>query len=125
MEESHQQSKIEASATAASNVRLLMRLGLQIKNYKAIRHPIKQIKIGVPSEALDSHGWCTYTIESPDKEQVLKFIHNVNGRKPYVQGTMLALHYLKIKSDEGERGQMYDMGNVLMEFTRGRGLSKP
>ncbi len=117
--ESHQAGKKDTSGTAKAMVNYFRDLGVVLRgDIIKVRNPGDQLDMGVPSKDLGGHGWHTYTVRSPDGNVLLEFRHNVNGRQPYVDGTMKALDFLVGKLDETpsrERGEgkVYTMMDVL------------
>ena len=120
--ESHQQGKADTSGTAKAMVSYFNRLGLSFTEaqIEKERDPDRQSGVwGVPAAFLDGHGWHTYTLTSADETVRFEFTHNVNGRKIYARGTLDAVGYLHAKVQEGARGEVFSMIDVL----RGMGNS--
>jgi len=117
--ESHQKAKVDTSGTAKAITKYFYKLGINFNddNIKMIRDRKTQKQIGVPALFLDGHGWHNYNILSKDKTVNLCFVHNVNGRDTYVDGTLDALRFLwkKVKNGERKRGKMFTMIDVLRE----------
>jgi 4-hydroxy-tetrahydrodipicolinate reductase len=114
--ESHQQKKADVSGTAKSMLKDFGALGVPLapEQIKMIRDPDEQLEMGVPEWALGGHGWHKYTFKSPDGNVAIKFIHNVNGRDVYVDGTIDALDFLAAKIAAGEKGgKVYTMKDVI------------
>lgn len=61
--------------------------------FRAPLYQMEQLK--VPREFLEGHAWHTYMAESDALGVKLGFTHNVNGRATYVDGTMLALDFMR------------------------------
>jgi 4-hydroxy-tetrahydrodipicolinate reductase len=74
---------------------------------------IQKTRWAVPEEHLAGHGWHTYTLVSADRTVRFEFTHNVNGREIYARGTLDALLFLRKKLDEGARGRVFTMIDVL------------
>jgi len=115
--ESHQQGKLDTSGTARAMVTYFQQLGIEYDESRItkIREPKKQLEIGVPENALSGHGWHNYVITSPDKRVQLKFVHNINGREVYAEGTLDSIRYLDKKIQIGEQGKIYSMIDVLKD----------
>lgn len=113
--ESHQQGKADTSGTAKAMVGYFNTLGVPFSpsQIKMIRDEPEQSKIGVPEDALRGHGWHTYTLKSENKDVLVLFRHNVNGRKAYADGTIDALRFLNKKVEQNESGKVYSMIDVL------------
>jgi 4-hydroxy-tetrahydrodipicolinate reductase len=116
IKESHQKGKADTSGTAKAMVRYFNRLGLPFaeENITKERDPETQKHImGIPEEYLSGHGWHTYGLDSKDKTVHLEFTHNVNGRDVYAMGTLDALIYLAKKLEQGSKGKVFSMIDVL------------
>lgn len=114
--ESHQKGKADTSGTARAMVRYFNRLGVPFSEDQIAmeRDPETQkTRWGVPEEHLAGHGWHTYTLVSADRTVRFEFTHNVNGREIYAKGTLDALLFLRKKLDEGARGRVFTMIEVL------------
>jgi 4-hydroxy-tetrahydrodipicolinate reductase len=115
IKESHQKSKVDTSGTAKAMVKYFNKLGIPFtpEQIVMIRDPAEQLKLGVPEEYLNGHGWHTYTLRSPDRTVLFQFTHNVNGRMIYRFGALDAIRYLHKKVNEGCKGVVYTMIDVL------------
>jgi 4-hydroxy-tetrahydrodipicolinate reductase len=116
IKESHQKGKADTSGTAKAMVRYFNSLGLPFaeENITKERDPeIQKNVMGIPEEYLSGHGWHTYRLDSKDKTVHFEFTHNVNGRDVYAMGTVDALIYLAKKVQEGVRGKVFTMIDVL------------
>ena len=116
IKESHQQGKADTSGTAKAMVRYFNSLGTPFTEKDIIKERDSEDQKhvwGIPAEFLSGHGWHTYTLVSNDKTVKFEFIHNVNGRDIYAQGTLDALIYLDKKVAEGVQGQVFSMIDVL------------
>lgn len=114
--ESHQQGKIDTSGTAKAMVGYFSKLGIPFSEDQIIKIRDPQIqkgRLGVPEAHLGGHGWHTYTLESADKTARFSFIHNINGRDIYAEGTADAVVFLEKKIAEGLTGKVYSMIDVL------------
>ena len=111
--ESHQASKADTSGTAKAMVKYFNMLGIPFKKEQItmVREPQKQLAMKVPKEYLIGHGWHTYTLESKDGTVLFRFIHNVNGRDIYAQGTLDAIRFLF--RHKKEKGKVFSMIDVL------------
>jgi len=116
IKESHQKGKADTSGTAKAMVGYFNQLGLPYSADQIIkiRDPeIQKNQLGIAEEYLTGHGWHTYTIVSEDQTVRFEFSHNINGREIYARGTLDALLYLAAKVEEGVRGKMFTMIDVL------------
>jgi len=97
--ESHRKGKKDPSGTALHVVEHFRSLGVSFRNDQitSVRDPEIQKEIGVPEQYLDQHGWHSYTLRSGDGNVLLRFVHNVNGRSVYVDGTLDAINFLAEK----------------------------
>ncbi len=114
--ESHQKGKADTSGTARAMIRYFNRLGAPLHEDQIIRErdpEAQKTRWGVPEQHLCGHGWHTYTLVSTDHTVRFEFTHNVNGREIYALGTLDALIYLRKKLDEGARGKLFTMIDVL------------
>ena len=116
IKESHQNGKADTSGTAKAMVRYFNNLGLQFAEADIAmeRDPeIQHTQWGIPQAFLSGHAWHTYSLESEDQTVRFEFTHNVNGRDVYAKGTLDALDYLQGKVNQGARGVVYSMIDVL------------
>lgn len=114
--ESHQQGKADTSGTAKAMIRYFNALGIPCseKDIAQERDPeIQRSRWGVPEDFLGGHAWHTYTLDSKDKTAHFEFVHNINGRDIYAEGTLDAVAYLYEKLKDGRRGKVYTMIDVL------------
>jgi 4-hydroxy-tetrahydrodipicolinate reductase len=113
--ESHQKGKKDTSGTAKAMVDYFNKLGIPFRPEQIlmIRDPDEQRATGIPKEHLGGHGWHTYTLKSADGSVLFEFVHNVNGRKVYAEGTLDAVRFLHKKVEAGEKGKVYSMIDVL------------
>ncbi len=114
--ESHQKGKADTSGTARAMIRYFNELGMPFTEEKIIKErdpETQKAKLGIPEKYLSGHGWHTYTLISEDRTVRFEFTHNVNGRDIYARGTLDAIYYLYKKVEEGARGRMFTMIDVL------------
>lgn len=116
IKESHQQGKADTSGTAKALLACFQQMGVDchIDEIVKVRDPEVQVREwGVPREHLAGHGWHTYTLTSPDNTVCLEFRHNINGRDVYAHGTRDAIVFLSEQIDNGIRGRVFNMLDVL------------
>lgn len=114
--ESHQSTKKDVSGTALNIGKIMQGLGVNftgLENIRIVRDQIEQRLMGIPEFAIGGHGWHEYSLISPDGNVVLGFKHNINGRDTYVNGTLMALSFLKNKISEGIEGKCFSMKDVM------------
>lgn len=114
--ESHQMGKADTSGTARAMVGYFNKLGLRcsVEDIEQERDPEKQtLEWGIPEEHLAGHGWHTYTLTSDDQTVKFQFTHNVNGREIYARGTLDAVIFLNENIQQGVRGKVFSMMDVL------------
>ena len=118
IKESHQEGKEDTSGTAKATVKYFNDFGIPFTEDKIFkeRDPERQASIwGIPKECLGGHGWHTYVLVSEDRTVRFEFMHNVNGRDVYAKGTLDAISYLYKKAEEGSKGVMLTMSDVLKD----------
>lgn len=116
LRESHQAGKADTSGTAKAMVGYFNRMGIDFttEQIEKERDPERQRNMwGVPPAYLDGHGWHTYTLLSGDETVKFEFVHNINGRDIYGDGTMDAIVYLHQKVSQGAKGKIFSMIDVL------------
>ena len=116
IKESHQKGKADTSGTAKAMVRYFNQMGLSFSEDQIVRERDPQIQKsqwGIAERYLAGHGWHTYALISADKTVRFEFTHNVNGRDVYAKGTLDALLYLNTRVNEGNKGKVYTMIDVL------------
>ncbi len=115
IKESHQAAKADTSGTAKAMVGYFNKLGVDFaeSDIVKIRNPEEQKAMGVPADHINGHGWHTYTLVSPDNNATFQFVHNINGRDIYAQGTFDAVLFLSEKMRRGEIGAVFTMIDVL------------
>ena len=114
--ESHQSWKADTSGTAKAMIGYFNTLGVDFKeeDIRMERDPeIQKSQWKIPEQYLDGHGWHTYTLDSPDRAARFAFTHNISGRDVYAEGTLDAVVYLQGKVNQGAKGQVYSMIDVL------------
>ena len=114
--ESHQQNKADTSGTAKELVGYFQKLGLdfEVRDINKIRDPEAQKKEwGVPDAYLDGHAWHVISLVSEDKTVSFTFTVKINGRDIYAKGTLEAVEFLQKKIDQGRRGEIYSMIDVI------------
>jgi 4-hydroxy-tetrahydrodipicolinate reductase len=114
--ESHQRGKADTSGTAKAMVKYFNDLGLPFVEADILkeRDPERQKNLwGIPEEFLAGHGWHTYSLKSADGTVRFEFSHNVNGREVYARGTLDAIVYLHAKLQQGVKGKVFSMIDVL------------
>ncbi len=116
--ESHQKGKADTSGTAKAMIRYFNEFGMPFNEEEIImeRDPETQkAELGIPEKYLSGHGWHTYTLISEDQTVRFEFTHNVNGRDIYAKGTLDAISYLYKRVEEGAKGRMFTMIDVLKQ----------
>ncbi len=116
VKESHQQGKADTSGTAKAMIGYFNRLGIPFAKDQITmeRDPeVQRSEWGIPDAYLKGHGWHTYSLRSEDGTVFFQFTHNVNGREIYAKGTVDAIHYLAKKIDQGAKGRVFTMIDVL------------
>ena len=114
--ESHQKGKADTSGTARAMIKAFNQLGIPFseKDIQMQRDPeVQKTQWGIPETYLVGHGWHTYTLVSKDSTVKFVFTHNVNGRDVYADGTLDAAVYLSEKVEEGVKGTVFTMIDVL------------
>jgi len=116
IKESHQRGKADTSGTAKAMIGYFNSLGIPFEKEQINmeRDPeVQQHTWGIPEAYLSGHGWHNYTLQSEDGTVFFQFTHNVNGRDIYAKGTLDAIHYLGKKVEQGVKGQVFSMIDVL------------
>ena len=114
--ESHQKGKADTSGTAKAMIRYFNEFGIPFTEEEIIKErdpETQKAKLGIPEKYLSGHGWHTYTLISEDQTVRFEFTHNVNGRDIYAKGTLDAISYLHKRVEEGAKGRMFTMIDVL------------
>lgn len=118
IEESHQSGKADTSGTAKAMVQYFNKMGIDYaaEDIIMVRDPeVQKNRLRIPEQFLSGHGWHTYTLVSPDKTVTFRFVHNVNGRRVYAEGTLDAVGFLSARLAEGAKGRVFSMIDVLRE----------
>ncbi len=114
--ESHQAGKADTSGTAKAMVGYFNKMGVAFtpEQIEKERDPERQRNMwGISAEHLAGHGWHTYTLVSGDQSAKFEFIHNIDGREIYGEGTLDAVLFLSRKVAQGARGKVFSMIDVL------------
>jgi 4-hydroxy-tetrahydrodipicolinate reductase len=114
--ESHQMGKADTSGTAKAMVGYFNKMGVDFspEQIEKERDPERQRNMwGIPAEYLTGHGWHTYTLVSPDGTAKFEFVHNINGREIYAEGTLDAVLFLSRQLKQGTGGRIFSMIDVL------------
>jgi 4-hydroxy-tetrahydrodipicolinate reductase len=116
IKESHQKGKADTSGTAKAMVNYFNALGIPFNKDQILMERDPQVQRdawGVPEAYLSGHGWHTYILHSQDRTVFFQFTHNVNGRDIYGRGTLDAVRFLAKKVEQGAKGQVFSMIDVL------------
>lgn len=116
--ESHQKGKADTSGTAKAMIKYFNEFGIPFTEDEIIKErdpKTQKTKWGIPEKYLSGHGWHTYTMISEDQTVRFEFTHNVNGRDIYAKGTLDAISYLYKRVEEGVKGRMFTMIDVLKQ----------
>ena len=112
--ESHQEGKPDISGTAIAFEELFNKMGAvsDKDGILSIRDRLFQKRIlGISEQHLGGHGHHEYVLASEDNGVHIGLIHNINGRRVYVDGTMKAIRFMAYKL--GVEGEVYSMVDVL------------
>lgn len=112
--ESHQKTKRDVSGTALALKAQFESLGAEVAPIESIRDTEFQKSIGIPDPDA-GHGYHWVWVTNPEGEQIYRFQTRINGRQPYVDGTLAALDFLSRKMREGSRGEVFTMRDVVAE----------
>ncbi|MDP3998237.1 MAG: dihydrodipicolinate reductase C-terminal domain-containing protein [bacterium] len=116
IKESHQASKKDVSGTAKALQAQLEQLGAVMEeDIISIRDLKIQEELGIKN--LSGHAYHWITLQSPDGVSTLSFRTKIEGRQPYVNGTMVALKFLQEKIRAGSKGEVFSMVDVLRAQT--------
>lgn len=111
--ESHQATKRDVSGTAVALRRQLEALGATMNGeIESVRDPEIQRDLGIHS--LDGHAYHWITLTSPAGE-IREYRTSIEGRQPYVEGTLMAIDFLNQRMREGSRGEVFTMSDVIRE----------
>lgn len=116
--ESHPASKADPSGTALSLARnIFLPMGARFnpeEDMESIRDKNEQVgAIGIPPEYVDGHGYHTYILNKPGDTVQLGFVHNINGREPYIQGTKEAVLHLADHLRRGWPTKVFSMQDII------------
>jgi 4-hydroxy-tetrahydrodipicolinate reductase len=114
--ESHQMGKADTSGTAKAMVGYFNKMGVEFspEQIEKERDPERQRNMwAIPAEYLTGHGWHTYTLVSPDGTTKFEFVHNINGREIYAEGTLDAVLFLSRQLNTKAGGKVFSMIDVL------------
>jgi len=111
--ESHQAAKRDVSGTARAFQVQLGRLGASLEGeIESIRDPEVQRQLGIQS--VDGHAYHWITLTSPNGE-TREFTTAIEGRQPYVEGTLMAIRFLSRRMREGSHGVVFTMSDVIRD----------
>ncbi len=120
--ESHQSSKVDAngipivSGTAIALRETFLQLGAVMDDeIVSIRDKEEQIQIGIQN--LDAHGYHCVDLTGPNGETRI-FATLIEGRQPYAEGTLAAASFSAKRTQEGSRGEVYTMSDVVRDLRR-------
>ncbi len=111
--ESHQASKQDVSGTAIALRKQLEALGATIGKIDRIRDPRIQKELGIQN--LDGHAYHWINLDGPNGE-TQKYNSGIEGRQPYIDGTLMALDFLNLenkKKKAGSPGEVFSMIKVI------------
>lgn len=112
--ESHQATKKDVSGTARALQGQLETLGVSMEGeIESIRDPETQRKLGIKS--LDGHAYHWINLQSPDGVASMELRTQIEGRAVYVEGTLMAVRFLRKKMQNGSRGEIFSMSDVLSD----------
>lgn len=114
--ESHQQKKTGTSGTATAIVTDLITLGVECSIDEIIkkRTEADYEHLGIPQEHWGAHGWHTFSLAKKDDKVLLEFTLHVNGRQPYLDGTLEAIRFLSmVEENILSFGRVYSMIDIL------------
>ena len=114
--ESHQAAKRDVSGTARAFQAQLEQLGAVMDGEIAsIRDPEVQRQLGIQN--LDGHAYHWITLTGPDGE-TREFTTAIEGRAPYVEGTLAAIRFLARQMRNGSQGEVFTMSDVVRDLRR-------
>lgn len=109
--ESHQAAKKDVSGTAIAFRIQLEALGAVMEGeIESIRDPEKQRELGIQN--LGGHAYHWIRLVSPDGK-IKEYQTAIEGRQPYVEGTLMAVEFLRRKIKQGSRGEIFTMSDVI------------
>ncbi len=111
--ESHQAAKKDVSGTARAFQAQLERLGaIMDGEIESIRDPETQRQLRIQN--LDGHAYHWITLTNPNGE-TREFTTAIEGRQPYVEGTLMAVRFLARRMREGSHGEVFTMSDVIRD----------
>lgn len=111
--ESHQAAKKDVSGTARAFQLQLEKLGAVMDGeIESIRDPRHQRHLGIQN--LDGHGYHWITLTSP-MGATRRFDTAIEGRQPYIDGTLMAINFLSRKMRQGSQGEIFTMSDVIYD----------
>lgn len=114
--ESHQAAKRDVSGTAKAFQAQLEGLGAVMDGeIESVREPERQRQLGIQS--LDGHAYHWITLTSSTGE-TREFRTAIEGRQPYVDGTLMAVRFLARRMNDGSRGEVFTMSDVVEDLRR-------
>lgn len=114
--ESHQAAKRDVSGTAKAFQAQLERIGaVMYGEIESVREPERQRQLGIQS--LDGHAYHWITLTSSTGE-TREFRTAIEGRQPYVEGTLMAVRFLARRMNDGSRGEVFTMSDVVEDLRR-------
>lgn len=109
--ESHQATKRDVSGTAKAFQVQLEQLGaIMGSEIVPIRNPERQRQLGIQNLEAHAYHWITLTGPGGQKKE---YETQIEGRIPYVEGTLLAARFLHRQMATGLREQVFSMRDVL------------
>ncbi|MDA3815710.1 MAG: hypothetical protein PF549_05105 [Patescibacteria group bacterium] len=117
IKESHQVQKKDPSGTGMAFAKLLVEMGAMIdvtdpKQFDSVRDSEGSLKMNVPEEFLDGHGFHTYSMTDPTGTLSINLEHNVLGREAYGPNVVKCVHFLHQKMLKGETG-LFGVDDVI------------
>ena len=79
---------------------------------ESVRDPEIQRELGIQS--LEGHAYHWVTLTSPTGE-TREYRTSIEGRQPYVEGTLAAIDFLTQRIRQGSRGEVFTMSDVIRE----------
>lgn len=111
--ESHQAAKRDVSGTAKAFQAQLERLSaIMDGEIESIRDPQTQRQLEIQN--IDGHAYHWIELTGPNGETE-HFTTAIEGRQPYVEGTLMAVRFLARRMKEGSRGEVFTMSDVIRE----------
>lgn len=116
LKESHQAGKKDTSGTAKALAADFAKLGLPAseERIRKVRDAETQrAEFSVPEEHIAGHAYHFYDIQSPEASVDVGLSHCVRGRRVYADGALMALKFLLKQTQQGAKGEVYSMEEVL------------